>query len=565
VEYNDNEQESSTVVTSQAIREDVDSIFSFNFYDANANNIGDHIAIPLTQSGNLDFTDWVPSGFVTTVDNVNNNEVTFADPVPDDVIVVIGYQTQDSTRYADIYLGDDTADTFPLKVTQVIITDSFTDYLVFAEYYSIAGGEVALDFSPLTEPEPIDSGAFPLQDVDVAIVYNTRSGNHFEDEFQNMNIDQTGTTFDLTRVAVGQDEQFLFELEIGYLPSPEVDINVKYEFEETEDPAETTTEQEIESTVKTAFFSRFLTTTELSYLTETSDFSNDPDVVGGTPGLIDNQTSEEWDFSNEIEYTHPLSWTTLAFTYEFEYNLREEEFSSDNDIRTHTFDLDFLLARTDLTNIFEYEIENTDNVAPTEDTWAKEFSYEFSAENKQRFKGAELTTTLEYEYELDQEKDDDDFTKSTYLFEEEIAFRKITFETSLEYQDEERGDEWTKELESDSEVTYEPFGWLELTAGLDWINTETEEDDSTETDFFLEADFERRVGRSGTFELGAKQEWLREDPGENESTFEVDAKFTYEIAKFTATFEAEYERSEFDADSDDTEDYSFKVTLERQF
>jgi hypothetical protein len=186
-EYRTNTLESSMVTNSLALREDVDSVVGVSFWDATQpglNSIDTHIAIPLTPGGALDFSGWTPSGFATTIDDVDNNQITFTVPIPSDVMVVIEYQTQDLSTYFDIYLGDDNADTYSLTVTQVVITEGFDDYLVFAEYVSISGGLVTLDFNPLTDPEPISSLGFPLQDVDVTIRDQLSSDSPARFEFQ---------------------------------------------------------------------------------------------------------------------------------------------------------------------------------------------------------------------------------------------------------------------------------------------------------------------------------------------------------------------------------------------
>lgn len=555
-------QEISTVVSSFALREDVDSVVAVSFYDATLpalDEIGDHMAILLT-SGALDFTDWTPSGFTTTIDDVNNNQLTFDDPIDADVMVVIEYQTQDSRTYFDIYRGDGIADTFLLTVTQVVITEGFDDYLVFAEYISIPGGLVTLDFTPLTAPEPIDS-AFPLTNVDVSIEYNTRSGNHFVDDFSGVDITQSGAGFDeqpenefvLSRISTAEDdEERLFEIEISYLPTPLLDLNFRYEFDETENETEKTTEHSWEAKMKYLFTDRLTSTTELSYDRDKTDGEEDT-------------ASDEWNYMTKLEYTRPLGWGDLDASYEFEFDTREDEDVSGTDSTTHSIDADLTMGRTKFSSELEYDREEKNDFITGESTWATEFGFDIKAENKRTFRNAGLTTTLEYEYEIDKIKGEGDFTRNTYSFDEDIDYKNVSLETSAEYQDEESGEGWTKELELDAEVKYTPFAWLDLSSGINWTKTENEQDDSTGTDVFIEGDIHYQIGPSATVELGARREWLRDNPGENEKSFEFDAKISYIYAEFKATLELDYDRSDFDGESDNTEDYGFTVTLEREF
>jgi hypothetical protein len=567
-EYRTNTLESSMVTNSLALREDVDSVVGVSFWDATQpglNSIDTHIAIPLTPGGALDFSGWTPSGFATTIDDVDNNQITFTVPIPSDVMVVIEYQTQDLSTYFDIYLGDDNADTYSLTVTQVVITEGFDDYLVFAEYVSISGGLVTLDFNPLTDPEPISSLGFPLQDVDVTIDYNTRSRNHFSDEFFNLDLEQSGNEFDLSRISPGEDEERLFEIEISYLPIPPLDLNFRYEFNETENEEETATDQSVDVKANYIFTDRLTNSTDLSYKHDTMDFSFNPDVSDPGVAAAEEPVNEEWNFTTEFDYSRPVPWGELDLSYQYEFDTREEKDMQETDKMTHSVDADLTMTRTKLTNQLEYRREEEDDLTNGESTWSTEFSYNIKLENKQPFRSAGLMTTLEYEYELDKNKGEDDFIKNTYSFGEEIDYRNVSFDTSVEYLDEERGDEWTKELSWDSEISYDPFSWLDLKAGFDWTDTENDQEETTESGAFIEGDFSYKIGRSATLELGARQEWLWDDPGEDETSFEFDAKLTYTYAEIKATVEFDYQLTEFNEDSDDTEDYGFTVSLERQF
>jgi hypothetical protein len=565
VEYNDQNQESSLVATNLAMREDVDAVTGILYFDAVAGDIGNHMAVELTPSGNPDFTGWTPSAFSTTISLVNNSQITFDDAIPGDVMVVIEYQTQDGFQYFDIYRGDDTADTYGLTVTQVIIADVFDDFLVFAEYIDASSSSVNLDFSAISDPEPISSLGWPIEDVDVTIAYNTRSRSHFEDDFRNVDIEQTGTSFDLTKVRPGETEDFLFNIEISYLPIPPLDFNLRYEFTTAEDESETTTDHSIDGSVATAFFERLHTTTDLSYLHKAIDHNLDPDIVGDPTGMIEKETSEEWRFRNNVEYGGPLPWGTYVVNYEFSYELREEDRTGSSDNMSHTVDFDLLLGRTDIKNKWKYDESTADNIAPAEDTWDKEFNYRFGLEHQRSLWAASSNTNLEYDYKLDKSKDSEDSTTVKYSFEEEIAYKQATFTTLLEHNDDKSGDDWTKKWMSDTEIQYSPFRWLDLTSGYDWTRTEDELETGTETQLFIEADIHRSFARTGTFELGIRKDWLTDDRGENESTFGIDASVTYNYADVDISFEADYEQTMFDGESDDTENISFAITLERQF
>ena len=576
LEYRTNDQESSTVINSVALREDVDSIVAFSFFDANQpalNSIGDHMAIPLTSGGAPDFIGaWPPEiiGSPITIDDVNNNEVTFSDAIPSDEMVVIEYQTQDGTRYFDIYRGDNNADTFLLTVTQVVISEGFDDFLVFAEYISIGGGLVTLDFAPLASPEPIDSTQFsaaipPLQNVDVSIEYNTRSRRHFVDDFPNVDIEQSGTEFDLTRISSGQDEERLFDIEISYLPTAELDLNFRYEFNETENETEIVTEHSWEATMKYFFTDRLTSTTDLSYDREETDLKFNPDVDDPDLANQETPTSEEWNYRTQLEYSRPLGWAVLDASYEYEFDTREDEGVSKTDSTTHLVELDLTAGRTKGTASLEYDRQEDEDFETGETKWATEFGFEVSVENKQPFGALTFTTTLEYEYELDEEKDADDFTKNTYSIDEDVDYKNISLTTSAQYQDEESGESWSKELDLEAEVDYAPFGWLDISAGTNWTNTKTEQEDSTQTDAFIEGDVGFDIGPSASIEFGVRREWLWDDPGEDEKSFEFDAKFSYIYAAVTATLELDYDRTEFNGDSEDTENYGFTVTVERDF
>jgi hypothetical protein len=568
-EYRTNELETATVINSLALREDVDSILGVTFYDATLpafNSIDGHIAVPLTPGGVPNFSGWpVPLPPVTTVDDVNNNVVTFAAPIPIDVMVVIAYQTQDSTTYFDIYLGDDVADTYSLTVTQAVITEGFNDYLVFAEYISITDGLVTLNFAPLTIPEPIDSQPFPLTDVDVTIDYNTRSRNHFSDEFFDLDIEQSGNEFDLSRVNPGEDEERLFQIEISYLPIPPLDLNFEYEFNETTNEGETTTEQSVDVAMKYVFTDRLTNATDLSYKTDKTDFSFNPDADDPAAADAEEPKTEEWNYTTSFEYTRPTRWGILDLGYEYQFDTREEENTNLSEKVTHSVDADLAMARTKYSSQVEYQEKEDEDFTTGESTRDTEFSFGFEVENQQTFRGAGLTTTFGYDYELDKTDGEDDFTKNNYFLDEAIDFQRVTIDLSLEYLDEEQGDSWTEELGWDSEVRYDPFPWLDLGAGFDWTNTENEEDDSTNSGAFIEGDFYFDIGRSATLEFGARQEWTWDDPGEDERSFEFDAQVTYEIAEVRATFEFDYQVRRFNEDSEDTDDYGFRISLERDF
>ncbi|MBI5115460.1 hypothetical protein HZA56_03220 [Candidatus Poribacteria bacterium] len=563
-EFIDETKESASVVTSLAVREDVDAITQVTFFDATANNIGDHIAVPLTALGDPDFSDWVLSTFSSNVELVNNNEIKFVVAPRDDVVVVIEYETQDGQQYFDIYLGDGTTQTFALTVTKVIVSTVTDDFMVFADYFNISGGQVTLDFSGVTQPEPIATGPFPIQDVDVTIAYNTRSGNHFEDEFLNVDIQQTGTTFDLTRISPGEGQSILAEMEITYLPIPSVEQKLRYEFDGTSESDKDTTDHLIKSTTKCILAKGLINTTELSYEQDVTNFERLPDVVGDPADLVDRTEMVEWNFSNEVEYTRLLSWATLEVDHTLDLETREEKATRQTDTINNALDLSLLMGRTKLTNKIEYDVENTDEQTQTPDSKKRQFTYDLKAENRQAFRGAALDTTLEYKFELDRNSGEDDNTRHNYLFEEEVKYKAISFETSLEYEDESQGDKFTKELESDSELRYKPLRWLELKSGLDWINTRTEQDNGSETTYFLEGDVNYALGRAARFELGARQEWVKDELGENEDTLELDARVSYIYAKAKATLEIDYDRTDFE-ETDDKEDLSVKLTVERSF
>ena len=568
VEYRKNENESSIIINSVALREDIDSIVAFSFFDATrppSNSIGDHIAIPLTSGGALDFSGWTLSGFTTTVDDVNNSEVTFNDSIPDDVMVVIQYQTLDGTQYFDIYLGDNNADTFILTVTQVVIEDGFDDYLVFAEYVSTGGGVVTLDFSPQTSPRPIDSTQFPLPNVDISIEYNTRSRSHFIDDFPNIDLEQSGNEFDLSRVSPGLDEERLFSIEISYLPTVDLDLNFGYEYNETEDEAQITRDQLWEATMKYRFSDRLSATADISYDKAETDNKFNPDVDDPTLEGQKTPSTEEWNYKAKLDYSRSLSWADLTASYEYQLDTSEEEGVSQTDSTTHTIEADMTAGLTKGSASVEYNRQEDDDLAIGESTWATEFGFDVTVENTRNLGQSTLTTKLGYEYELDKGEDTDDFTRNTYSIEEGVDYMNVSLSTSAEYGDEESGESWTKELDLEADVDYAPFPWLDVSAGTSWTKTKTEVDESTKTDSFIEGDMTFGIGPSASIEFGARQTWTWDDPGEDEKSFEFDAKFTYTYAEAKATLEFDYDTTEFNGESEATENYGFSVSIERDF
>ena len=567
-EYRENENESSMVVSSVALREEVDFIAAFSFYDADLpvfNSIGDHIAIPLTSGGALDFSGWTPSGFMTTVNNVNNNEITFNDPIPSDDMVVIEYQTQDGTRYFDIYRGNDSADTFVLTVTQVFITERFDDYLVFARHVSIGGGRVTLSFTPLTSPEPIDSGPFPLQDVDVSIEYNTRSRSHIVDDFRNVDIEQSGTEFDLSRDNPGHDEERTFDIDISYLPTAALDLNFSYSFNEAENETEVATEHSWEAAMKYSFTERLVNATDVSYDRNQTKFKFNPDVDDPTTVEEETPLSENWKYSTAFEYSRPLRWADLDTSYEYEFDTSEDDGVSKSESTTHSADLDLTAGRTKGSTSVEHNRDDDKDLVTGESTWATKFSFDLSLENKRPFGLLLVSSSLGYEYEHDEAEDTEDITKNTYSIDEDFDYLNLSVGTSAEYSDEESGESWSKELSLDLDADYAVFSWLDLSAGTSWTKTKNELETSTNTDAFIDANIGFDIGSMASAEFGIHREWTWDDPGEDEKSFEFDAKFTCTYAQVKATLDFDYGKTEYNGDSENSEDYGFSVSVERDF
>jgi hypothetical protein len=522
------------------------------------------MAIPLTAGGALDFSGWTPSGFITTVDDVNNNEVTFDDSIPSDVMVVIEYQTPDGTPYFDIYLGDGSADTFLLTVTQVFINEGFDDYLALAEYVSIGGGLVTLDFGTL-DPEPIDSGSFPLQNVDVSIEYNTRSRSHIVDDFPNVDIEQSGTQFDLTRVNPGQDEERLFEIDISYLPTSSLDLNFRYSFSETENEGEIATTNSWDATVSYLFTERLSSTSDVSYNKDEIELKFNPDIDDPAVAIQKIPPTEEWNYTTKLEYSRPLGWADLDTSYEYDFNTREEEDVAKSDSTTHTVDVNLTAGRTKGSTSIAYDKTEDEDLVSGESTWATTFGFDVSIENKRPLGPLAVTTKLEYEYGHDEAKDEEDFTKNSYSISEDIDYLNIALGASAGYQDEESGDTWGKQLDLEADVSYAPFDWLDISSGASWAKTKTEQDESTATDAFIEGDAGFDLGHSATLSFGARRSWRWDDPGEDEKSFEFDASLSYTYAEIQATLDFDYSTTKFNGESEDTEDYGFAISVARDF
>jgi hypothetical protein len=275
-----------------------------------------------------------------------------------------------------------------------------------------------------------------------------------------------------------------------------------------------------------------------------------------------------WDFKYELEFgtseSTDKSETFLAGASEGLVTTKTE-----SEQTTHTIDADLLMGPTDVTNKFKLDFQEEKSAEGSE---SEDFNYEFKIEHKRDVKNVDTVTTFEYKYELNTAKGEKDSTRHSYSIKEQLEYAEISFKTTLDYETNENESGNDNELKSDSELKYDPYEWLELESGFTWTKTQSDpSEESTDMEFFVEGKIQYDITASAAVEFGARQEWLwadsndPESPGEDETTSGLDAKLTYTYAEVKATLELDYTTTKYSGDSDETEDYGFKLSVERQF